>query len=119
MYSSRLLDHFENPRNAGELACPDLSAERENPVCGDVLRFTLKVAGGRIAEIRFLAKGCVATIACASALTELVRQREIDAARGLQPSELVGEVGGLPKTSIHACQLAIDTLAAALAGFRG
>lgn len=114
-----MLDHFANPRNAGELACPDLSAECENPVCGDVLRFTLKVADGRIAEICFLAKGCVATMACASALTELVHQREIDAARRLRPQDLASAVGGLPKTSLHASHLAIATLAAALAGFRG
>jgi nitrogen fixation NifU-like protein len=115
VYSSRVLDHFENPRNAGELACPDLTAQLENPACGDILRLTLKVADGRIAAICFRAKGCVATVACASALTEMVGQQEIATVRLLRREQLIAAVGGLPKTSLHASHLAIDTLAAALA----
>ena len=62
MFAPQLLDHFENPRNAGEVAAPDASVERENPACGDVLRISLRREGERIAEIRFLAQGCVAAI---------------------------------------------------------
>ncbi len=64
MYSAQLLDHFQNPRNAGEIADADGTAEIENPACGDVLRLTLKTGGGRITGARFKAKGCVASIAC-------------------------------------------------------
>ena len=66
MYSARLLDHFQNPRNPGEVLDADAIAEIENPVCGDVLRLTLKIKSGHIAEIRFKAKGCVPSMACAS-----------------------------------------------------
>ncbi len=114
MYSAELLDHFQNPRNPGELADADASAEIENPACGDVLRLTLKVNSGRVAEIRFKAKGCVAAIACASALTELVAGKELAMARATSREQLTTAVGGLPEASTHAAQLAIDALAAAL-----
>ena len=78
------------------------------------MKLSLKIAEGRIAEIRFLAKGCVPAMACGSALTELVRGKTIEAARGLRREELVQAVGGLPETSIHASHLAMDALAAAL-----
>ncbi|MGH9599043.1 MAG: iron-sulfur cluster assembly scaffold protein [Terracidiphilus sp.] len=114
MYSSQLLDHFEHPRNAGTVEGADATVQIENPACGDVLKLTLKAAGGCIEEIRFLAKGCVPSIACASALTEIVRGKTFEAARKLEREELVGAVGGLPPASSHASHLAMDALAAAL-----
>jgi nitrogen fixation protein NifU and related proteins len=117
MYSSQVLDHFEHPRNAGTLADADASARIENPACGDVLELTVKIADGRIAEIRFRAKGCVAAMACGSAVTELASGMTLDEARKLSPEELVHAVGGLPVASSHASQLAIDTLVAVLRKF--
>ena len=114
MYSAQLLDHFQNPRNPGEIPDPDAVAEIENPACGDVLRLTLKIRSGRIAEIRFKAKGCVPSMACASALTELVSGHTPDESRGLQRDTLIAAVGGLPQASTHAAQLALDALQAAL-----
>jgi nitrogen fixation NifU-like protein len=114
MYSSQVLDHFEHPRNAGTVADADASARIENPACGDVLELTLKVADGRIAEIRFKAKGCVAAMACGSAVTELVSGRTVAEAGKFTREELVRAVGGLPTASSHASHLAIDTLAAVL-----
>jgi nitrogen fixation NifU-like protein len=114
MYSPQVLDHFEHPRNAGTVAEADASARIENPACGDVLELTVKVVGGRIAEIRFKAKGCVAAIACGSAVTELVSGKAVTEARHLTRDELVHAVGGLPAASTHASHLAIDTLAAVL-----
>jgi NifU-like protein involved in Fe-S cluster formation len=114
MYSPQLLDHFEHPRNPGEVADADATAQVENPACGDILQLSVKVAQGHIAEIRFLAKGCVPAMACGSALTELVRGKTIEAAAGLRREELVQAVGGLPETSIHASHLAMDALGAAL-----
>ena len=115
MYSAELLDHFQNPRNAGELAAPDASARLENPVCGDILELALALektgSGKRIAEIRFRAKGCVPAMACGSAITELVKGKDIDDARRLTREELVRKVGGLPQASAHASHLAMDTLA--------
>ncbi|MGA8152925.1 MAG: iron-sulfur cluster assembly scaffold protein [Terriglobales bacterium] len=114
MYSARLLDHFQNPRNAGDVAGPDAVAQLENPACGDILRLTLRVVDGRIAEIRFRAKGCVPSMACGSALTELLLGRTIEEARQLRREEIVKAVGGLPKPSSHASHLAMDTLASLL-----
>jgi nitrogen fixation protein NifU and related proteins len=114
MYSAQLLDHFQNPRNAGEISSADATVEIENPVCGDVLRLTLKTQAGRIAEIRFKAKGCVPSIACASALTELAKAKTVKEARSLDRETLIAAVGGVPQASIHAAQLALDALSAAL-----
>jgi len=114
MYSAQLLDHFQNPRNAGEVEGADGAAEIENPVCGDVLRLTLKVEGGRVTEIRFRAKGCVPAMACASALTELVKGETLEEARSVGREALIAAVGGLPEASGHAAQLALDALAAAV-----
>jgi nitrogen fixation NifU-like protein len=114
MYSPQLLDHFEHPRNPGEVANPDATVQVENPACGDILKLSVKVANGHIAEIRFLAKGCVPAMACGSALTELVKGRTVGGARRLRREELVLAVGGLPEASTHASHLAMDALAAAL-----
>src|SRR5271154_5873020 len=113
MYSAQLLDHFQNPRNAGELADADATAEIENPACGDILRLTLTTRAGRITQARFKAKGCVAAIACGSALTELVVGKTMNEARDLRREEVSVAVGGLPQASAHAAQLAIDALSAA------
>jgi nitrogen fixation NifU-like protein len=114
MYTPEVLDHFEHPRNSGLVADPDASVQIENPACGDVLKLTLKLSGNRIEQIRFLAKGCVCSMACGSALTELVQGRTIEQARELDRTQLVSAVGGLPSASMHASHLAMDALAAAL-----
>ena len=114
MYSALLLDHFQNPRNSGEVSNPDVAVQLENPACGDVLKLTLRIVGDRITEVRFLAKGCVSAIACGSALTELVQGKTVSVAMALSREQLVHAVGGLPEASAHASHLAIDTLAAAL-----
>jgi nitrogen fixation NifU-like protein len=118
MYSAQLLDHFQNPRNPGEVPDADAMAEIENPACGDVLRLTLKIKSGRIAEIRFKAKGCVPSMACASALTELVDGQTLGETRALKRDTLIAAVGGLPQASTHAAQLALDALRAALNQFQ-
>jgi nitrogen fixation protein NifU and related proteins len=114
MYSPQVLDHFEHPRNSGSVTDPDASVQLQNPACGDVLKLTLKLAGGRIAEIRFLAKGCVPSIACASALTEMAYGRSIAEARAIRREQIVDAVGGLPPASSHASHLAMDALNAVL-----
>ena len=112
MYSSQVLDHFEHPRNAGTVDLPDGVAQVENPVCGDVLRLTAHISQGRISEIKFLAKGCVPVMACASALAEFLEGKPISEALGLKREELVRGLGGLPEASSHASHLAMDALAA-------
>lgn len=118
MYSAQLLDHFQNPRNAGELAGADAMAEIENPACGDVLRLTLKASAGRITEARFKAKGCVAAIACGSALTELIVGKTFSEIEDLRREDLITAVGGLPQASAHAAHLALEALSIALSRIR-
>jgi nitrogen fixation NifU-like protein len=110
VYSPQLLDHFEHPRNAGVLDSSDAVAQLENPVCGDVLALSARIADGRIAEIRFKAKGCVPAMACGSALTTLVSGRTLAEAAEINVDEVVAILGDLPRASSHAAHLAIDTL---------
>jgi nitrogen fixation NifU-like protein len=116
MYSPQLLDHFQNPRNAGDIADPDAVAEISNPVCGDILRLSLKLDGALIARIGFKAKGCVPSMACASALTEMVAGKTLVEARAVTEhrDDLIAAVGGLPQASTHAAQLALEALAQVL-----
>ena len=114
MYSAQLLDHFQNPRNAGELDDADAVSEIENPVCGDVIRLSIKMRSGKIAEVRFKAKGCVPAIACGSALTELVLGKPLAEVRQLGRDDLIAAIGGIPQASTHAAQLALDVLSAVL-----
>jgi nitrogen fixation protein NifU and related proteins len=114
VYSPELLDHFQNPRNVGEVETPDVSAQMENPACGDVLKLTSKLAGKQIADIRFRAKGCVPAMACGSAITELIKGKTVEEARQVSREELVRAVGGLPEASGHAATLTMDTLKALL-----
>ena len=114
MYSAQLLDHFQNPRNAGELPDADMTVQLENPACGDILKLALKLSDGVITAARFKAKGCVPAMACASALTEMLVGRPVGQVRQLRREQLVKAVGGLPKESVHASHLAMDVLSAAL-----
>jgi nitrogen fixation protein NifU and related proteins len=110
MYSAQVLDHFENPRNAGELPNADVRVRVENPACGDVLELTATMESGKIAAIRFRAKGCVSAMACGSALTEIVSGMSVEEAGRLRREVLVDRIGGLPEASQHAGYLAIDAL---------
>jgi nitrogen fixation protein NifU and related proteins len=114
MYSAQILEHFEHPRNAGTVDGADAAVRVENPACGDVLELTAKCAGGRIEEIRFRAKGCVAAMACGSVLTELVHGKTVDEAKRLTREDVVRAVSGLPHASEHASHLAMDALGAML-----
>lgn len=114
MYSAKLLDHFEHPRNVGEIAGADASARVENPACGDILQLTLRLAAGRIVEARYRTRGCVASIACGSALTEMLIGLTLPEAAALKREAVADAVGGLPNESVHASHLAIDALQAAL-----
>ena len=110
MFSRALLDHFKNPRNAGEL--PDATAvvEVTNPVCGDILKLAARVEIGRVAEARFLCRGCTTAIACASLLTERLTGRTLAEARVITPEYLSDELGTLPPATFHGAQLAVDAL---------
>jgi len=114
MYSPELLDHFQHPRNVGELEKPDVVAETENPACGDIMRLMLRLSDGKIEEVRYKTRGCVASIACGSALTELIAGKSLQQAEAVTREILLSRIGGLQNESMHASHLAIDCLKAAL-----
>jgi len=89
-------------------------ARVENPACGDILELAVKIAEGCIEEIRFLAKGCVPAMACASAITELAKGKSVADARTIDRDDVIRAVGSLPPASGHAAQLAVDALRAVL-----
>ncbi len=113
-YSSTFNDHLENPRNAGELAGANAVWEETNPVCGDRLRLSLRINGQRIEAVRFLAYGCAPTLACGSAVTELLEGKTVEEALQLTRKDVVDAVGGLPSRKQHAAALAIETLISAV-----
>jgi nitrogen fixation NifU-like protein len=114
MYSPQVIDHFEHPRNVGEVSAPSAVARVENPACGDVMELGIKVEQGRITEVRYRTKGCVTSIACGSALTELIAGKTVEQARAVRREELVEMLGGLSNETMHASHLAMDALKAAL-----
>ena len=113
-YSATFKDHLANPRNVGELADANAVAEETNPVCGDRLRLSLRVNDNRIEAARFLAYGCAPTIACGSALAEMVEGMVVADALRLTKQEIARALDGLPARKGHAAALAIETLRAAL-----
>jgi NifU-like protein involved in Fe-S cluster formation len=113
-YSETFKDHLARPRNAGELEAADASAEQSNPVCGDRLRLSLRLREGRVEAARFLAYGCPPTLACGSALTEMVLGLTVEEALRITRREIVAALGGLPARKGHAAALAVETLHAAL-----
>ena len=115
--SPQLIDHFRNPRNVGELPAPAVTIEVSNPICGDILRLSALVAEGRIAESRFKVRGCMASIASGSALTELIAGRDKATLKKLTNSDVELAVGGLSNESKHAAALCIDAVRALLAQF--
>ncbi len=114
-YSEAFKDHLAHPRNAGELADANAVAEQTNPVCGDRLRLSLLIRDGRIEAARFLAYGCPPTLACGSALAEMLEEMTIENALKLERKEIVSALGGLPSRKQHAAALAIETLRTAIA----
>jgi len=104
-----------NPRNSGELTDANATAEQTNPVCGDRLQLSLRIRDGRIEAARFLAYGCAPTLACGSALAEMIEGMNCEEAEGLTRQDIVKALAGLPSRKQHAAALAIETLRSALA----
>lgn len=112
MFSETVLDHFKNPRNAGELPSADVTVEVSNPVCGDVLRLAARIENGVIVEARFLCRGCTTSIASASLLTEKLIGCPVGEARSLTAQAISDGLGGLPPASFHGAELTADAVAA-------
>jgi nitrogen fixation NifU-like protein len=113
-YSPTFTDHLTNPRNVGELADANAIAEETNPVCGDRLRLYLRIRHDTIETAQFLAYGCPPTLACGSALSEMLHGCSIEKAKLISRKDLVDAVGGLPSRKQHAAALALETLRSAL-----
>jgi nitrogen fixation NifU-like protein len=114
MFSEAVLNNFRNPRNAGELPGATATVEVTNPVCGDILKLFARFESGRIAEARFLCRGCTTAIACASLLTEQLCGRTLAEARAITPESLSSALGSLPAATFHGAQLAADAVGALL-----
>jgi nitrogen fixation NifU-like protein len=114
MYAPELLDHFQNPRNVGELPPPAAVAEVSNPACGDILRLSVRFEHGRAVEARYRVRGCTASIASGSALTEMILGRSEAGLNAIKARDVEQAVGGLRAESKHAAVLCIDGLRAVL-----
>jgi len=114
MYSSQVLAQFQNTKRVGELPDADAYVQVDNPACGDVLRVSIKVRNGQIVDARFRARGCVAAIACAAQIADMICGKSVTEASEIKREELITALGGLPAPSLHASQLAIDAISQAL-----
>jgi nitrogen fixation NifU-like protein len=115
VYSAVFLDHFKNPRNVGELGPPALTVEVSNPICGDILRLSAMFQDDRIVEVRYKVRGCTASIASGSALSEWMRGRTRQELAGLKAADVEASVGGLIPESKHAAVLCVDAVKKLLA----
>ncbi len=118
-YSETVIDHFRNPRHAGEMAEANAVGEDRNPICGDHMKLFLLIENDVIQRASFLTRGCGAAIATSSVATELLTGMAVAEARRLTREDFVEAVGGLPKSKVHCSVLAGRTLHKALASYEG
>ena len=114
MYSEKVMDHFRNPRNMGEIPDADGIGTVGNPVCGDMMTVYIKVKDNRIDDIKFKTFGCGAAIATSSMVTELAKGKKLEEAEKISRSDVADSLGGLPKVKMHCSNLAADALRAAI-----
>ncbi|HXI02387.1 MAG TPA: iron-sulfur cluster assembly scaffold protein [Candidatus Saccharimonadales bacterium] len=117
-YSPGVLEHYEHPRNAGDLPDADAVATVENPACGDTMRLALRIEAGRVTEARFRTYGCAAAIAASSVTTELLVGRTLEEARAITGREVAEALGGLPPRKLHCSVLAKDAIRAVMDSYR-
>ena len=118
MYNEKIMDHFQNPRNAGDMDSPDGVGTVGNPECGDVMRLYIKVENEVITDVRFKTFGCGAAIASSSYATELIKGKTIEEALQYTRDDISDGLGGLPEKKVHCSNLAVDALKAAVEDYR-
>jgi nitrogen fixation NifU-like protein len=112
MFNDTVLEHFRNPRNVGEVSGATAAVEVMNPVCGDLLRLSVRIEDGRVAEARFKTQGCVAAIAASSVLTELLARKTSSELRLITAQQISEALRTLPPATFHAAELCADAIAA-------
>jgi nitrogen fixation NifU-like protein len=110
IYSEKVMDHFTNPRNVGEISNPDGVGDEGNPVCGDMMTFYIKVKDDRLEDVKFKTFGCGAAIAVSSMVSEMAKGKTIDEARKITPELVAKELEGLPKNKFHCSNLGAQAL---------
>jgi nitrogen fixation NifU-like protein len=118
MYSDKVMEHFEHPRNVGKIEDPDGIGKQGNPVCGDVMELTIKVKDDTIEDIKFRTFGCCAAIATSSMVTELVKGKSLDEAERISKQTVAEALDGLPPAKMHCSNLAADALQDAIRDYR-
>ena len=118
MYTDKVMEHFRNPRNMGEIPNADGVGTVGNPVCGDLMTMYIKVKDNRIEDIKFKTYGCGAAIATSSMTTELAKGKTLDEAMKITRASVADSLGGLPKVKMHCSNLAADALHAAIDDYR-
>lgn len=118
MYSDKVMDHFENPRNVGTIENPDGIGKQGNPVCGDVMELGIKVKDDVIEEARFRTFGCCAAIATSSMITEMVTGKTLEEAEQISKQAVAEALDGLPPAKMHCSNLAADALRDAIKDYK-
>ena len=113
-YSAKVMDHFMNPRNVGEIDGADGVGEVGNPACGDMMRLYLKIEEGRVRDAKFRTFGCGAAIASSSMLTEMIKGKTVDEARAITNQQVAEALDGLPAVKIHCSVMAEQAVKSAL-----
>ena len=118
MYSEKVMDHFNNPRNMGQIDDSDAVGKVGNPVCGDIMKIFLEIEDNKIKDIKFKTFGCGAAIATSSMVTELAKGKELDQALEISNEKVAEALDGLPSEKLHCSNLAADALHEAIADYR-
>ena len=119
LYNEKVMEHFKNPRNVGEMENPDGVGRVGDPVCGDVMELYIKVNDGIIVDVKFKTFGCAAAIATSSMVTEMVKGKSVEEALKISNKAVVEALDGLPPAKVHCSVLAEDALKAAIEGYLG
>jgi nitrogen fixation protein NifU and related proteins len=118
MYTPKVLEHFKNPHNQGEMKDCDAVGQEGNPVCGDVMKIYLKIENNVIKDIKFETLGCAAAIAVSSDLTDMVKGKTLEEALKITKDDVVKDLGGLPPVKVHCSMLGVDALRKAIKNYQ-